>query len=277
VILGTAAYMSPEQARGRAVDGRTDIWAFGCVLYELLTGRTAFSGETLSDTLAAVLEREPDWSALPAGTRAGTRRVLRRCLEKDPRRRLHHIADVRGEIDDTYAEPDPTELAKKRSRRAVGITAILLGLIFAGGFVMNAVWQRTPKETVQQFVLLPPDGQAFGNGVTDRTPSFAISADGERLAFVATSSSGRRQLWLRRVADLSAEPISGTEGASWPFWSPDGTSIAFFADQKLKRVRLSAGAPTTLADAPTELAGPGIVTESSSSPRAHGAVSSSFP
>jgi eukaryotic-like serine/threonine-protein kinase len=217
-VLGTVAYMSPEQARGRAVDSRTDIWAFGCVLYGLLSGRRAFSGETVSDTLAAVLERQPDWSALPTGTPAGIRRLLRRCLEKEPKRRLHHIADARGEIDDIYAEPEPTGLVQKSSRyRALGMTAILLGLSLVVGFVMNAVWQRPPKETAQQFVLLPPDGQAFGNGATDRTPSFAISADGERLTFVATSSSGRRQLWLRRVVDLTAEPISGTDGASWPF------------------------------------------------------------
>jgi Tol biopolymer transport system component len=249
VVLGTVAYMSPEQARGRAVDGRTDIWAFGCVLYELLTGRRAFNGGTPSDTLAAVLDREPDWSVVPAGTPAGIRRLLRRCLEKDPKRRLHHIADARGEIDDIHAEPEPTGLVKERSRyRALGIAAILLGLILGGYLLMNVVWLR-PRDTVRQFVLLPPEGQAFGTSVLDRTPSFAISADGERLAFVATSSSGRRQLWLRRMADLTAEPISGTEGASWPFWSPDGTSIAFFADQKLKRVQLGAGAATTVADA----------------------------
>ena len=250
VILGTVAYMSPEQARGLAVDGRTDIWAFGCVLYELLSGRTAFSGDTVSDTLAAVLEREPDWTVLPTGTPAGVRRLLRRCLEKDPKRRLHHIADARGEIDDVYTEPQATELVKTRSRyRALGITAIFFGLSLVAGFVMNTAWQR-PQKTVQQFVLLPPDGQAFGTGVTDRTPSFAISPDGERFTFVATDGTGRRQLWLRRLADLSAEPISGTDDASWPFWSPDGTSIAFFAGQKLKRVRLGAGAATTVADAP---------------------------
>src|SRR2546425_7070949 len=118
VILGTAAYMSPEQARGRVVDKRTDIWAFGCVVYELLTGRRAFDGETVSDTIAAILEREPDWSILPAATPSTIRRLLQRSLEKDPKRRLHDIADARIEIDDALAAPAPIETARASPRSA---------------------------------------------------------------------------------------------------------------------------------------------------------------
>jgi Tol biopolymer transport system component len=245
VILGTVAYMSPEQARGKVVDKRTDIWAFGCVLYEMLTGRAPFPGETISDTIAATLEREPLWTALPHATPAGIRRLLRRCLEKDPKRRLHDIADARIELDDPLTAPAGEARALSwidRGRVAWARFGVAL-LAVAVLMVPTAFYLRraTPEPLVVRFEIPTPP--------TSDPGSFALSADGRQLAFVARAE-GTPRLWLRPLDRVTAQVLGGTEGASYPFWSPDDKAIGFFADGKLKRVDLGGGAPQVLANAP---------------------------
>ena len=237
-IVGTPAYMSPEQARGQAVDKRTDVWAFGCVLYEMLTGRTAFPGKTISDSIAAILEREPEWHALPADTPPSIRQLLRRCLEKDPNRRLHDVADARIEIDDVRsgAQPEgPIPAAGSGSRSRVAWTAalILTALAAAAG-----AWSLRPVPTVPEAWLeisTPPT----------RDPSMAISPDGLKVVFV-TTAAGQSQLWLRSLDSLTPRLLPGTERASLPFWSPDSRSIGFFADTNLKRTEIDGGSVRTL-------------------------------
>jgi serine/threonine protein kinase len=244
IILGSAAYMSPEQARGKPVDKRTDIWAFGCVVYEMLTGRPAFAGETVTDTLAAIVEREPDWRALPSPTPVGVRRLLRRCLEKDRQERLHDIADARLEIKEALTAPDTTA-----NSRAVPLWrrtlpgAVALVLLVGLGLLSFIHFRETPPP------LTPPEMRLEIVTPTSADPiSFALSPDGRQLVFVA-SGDGPSRLWLRPLAATAAQPLAGTEGAAYPFWSPDSQSIGFFGDGKLKRVDIGGGPPQTLADA----------------------------
>ena len=256
-IIGTAGYMSPEQARGSAVDRRTDVWAFGCVLYEMLAGRRAFDGATNSDAMAAVLMQEPDWSRLPADLPEPLRRLLRRCLDKDVRQRLRDIADARDDLRGLQHSSSsqvlaPASQARGFSRRAaiaigtLGLLALLASIVPA-----RFAWP-SGKPRPEQFVLLPPEGTSFGGGPIDRTPALAISPDGERLAFVATNRSegSHPVLWVRSVGSLDAVPLAGTEDAREPFWSPDGSFIGFFAGGKLKKIPSAGGTPTSLADAP---------------------------
>jgi eukaryotic-like serine/threonine-protein kinase len=242
VILGTAAYMSPEQARGKVVDKRTDIWAFGCVLYEMLTGRAPFPGETLSDTIAAILEREPPWAALPAATPAGIRQLLMRCLAKDPRRRLHDIADARLELDQAQSEPAGDADAgpgPPRNRERFLWAALALATLIGGVAVVRAL---------RPVPLAPEMRLEISTPTTSDPISFAMAPDGRRLAFVA-SGDGPPRLWVRPLDATTAQPLAGTEGASHPFWSPDGSALGFFADGKLKRIDATGGLPRTLASA----------------------------
>jgi Tol biopolymer transport system component len=255
-VVGTPAYMSPEQARGQAVDRRTDVWAFGCVLYEMLTGRRAFPGATSSDVLAGVLEREPDYDALPTTTSSLLRRLLRRCLEKDLRRRLRDIADARIDLEDSPAAlvgaSAQDNVAERRVPRRLVAIGLLLVAAVAIALATGWFWRKGTRDTPRQFVLLPPDGAAFGGSPTDRTPAFALSPDGRRIAFVATAGA-RRSIWIRPIDSLEAVPLSGTENVAVftpPSWSPDGLSIAFVVDGKLKKVSALGGNPVTLADAP---------------------------
>jgi serine/threonine protein kinase len=245
VILGTAAYMSPEQARGRSVDKRTDIWAFGCVLYEMLTGRAAFRGDTVTDTFAAILEREPDWHALPRATPLSIGRLLRRCLDRDVKRRLHAAADARIEIEDALTAPDavgstsPTPLRRQTSVLIAWLVAAVALVIIISLSVVLA--RRTaPALPMLRLDVMTP--------ATTDPLSFALSPDGQQLVFVATGEKGS-QLWLRPLAQSMAQPLAGTEGASYPFWAPDSRAIGFFADSKLKRLDLAGGRPQVLADA----------------------------
>jgi eukaryotic-like serine/threonine-protein kinase len=239
VILGTAAYMSPEQARGQSVDKRTDIWAFGCVLFEMLTGHAAFPGDTISDTIAKILEREPDWAALPDATPVTIRRLLQRCLRKDPGQRLHDIADARIEIEEA-GEPQAVPPTTS-SARVVWIAA--LGVTIAGGFAGGRYVLRTPDQTAETRleVVTPP------YPVARTANTLALSPDGGKLVFVSISD-GQTKLWLRPLASDTAEVLAGTEGASEPFWSPNSQSIGFFADGRVKRLDLIGGRLQTLAN-----------------------------
>jgi len=250
-ILGTAAYMSPEQARGQAIDKRTDIWTFGCVLFEMTGGRLAFPGRTLSDTIAAVLERSPDWTALPPATSPSLRRVLARCLEKDPRQRWRDIGDVRLELDDAQASRAQTDSAPpKISRTRERAAWALLVAITAAIATAVAISRRPPIPAEIRFNILLPRGVAVDFA------QLAVSPDGQQI--VVAPSTGFQQptpLWLRSLNSTAWRPLPGTEGASFPFWSPDGRSLGFFADEKLKRLDVSSLAIQVLAEAPNARGG----------------------
>jgi eukaryotic-like serine/threonine-protein kinase len=251
VILGTAAYMSPEQARGIAADKRADIWSFGVVLYEMLTGRHLFGGETVSDTLAGVLKTDPDWSALPTETPPAIRKLLRRCLERDRKRRLHDVADALLEIDDAKAEPESLKIAAAAgplSRLFPWIVAAVLAL------ALPAVWLRRPKpaERMLQVDVSAPPGHTFG---TSNLSRYAISPDGSKLAFVATSTDGKRSLWVRQLDAAQAIRLPGTEGALGPFWDPASRWIAFGANSKLQKIDVTGGQPQVLCDTVGNFAG----------------------
>jgi eukaryotic-like serine/threonine-protein kinase len=227
VLLGTAAYMSPEQARGKTVDKRSDIWAFGCVLYEMLAATRAFEGEGVSDTLAFVLTKEPDWSALPKSTPVAVRRLLRRSLIKDRNRRLPDIADARIEIDDAPGERNGVdERASEASRDASGVRTRLgrrVGALVAAAIVVAAMLMmlrsRAPSDVLEMRVdIVTPS--------TFDPYSFALSPDGRFLAFVG-QSDGNSKLWLRSLDQVTARVLAGTEGAAQPFWSRHDRQMLF--------------------------------------------------
>src|SRR5215468_671170 len=253
VLLGTAAYMSPEQAKGKTVDKRADIWAFGVVLIEMLTGRQLYGGETISDTLAAVLMKEPPLDGLPGDTPPGIRRLLRRCLAKDAQQRLRDIGDARIVIDECLANPRAEEAEVKTAASdkkpgvwigAAGALAIALAALALVHFRENPV-----ESSVLRFTLGPPDGAAFGH-TFGLVSAYAVSPDGRRVAFVAHSAGGKDQLWVRSLSTFAAQPLLGTEDASYPFWSPDSRFIGFGADGKLKKIDANGGPAVTLAAAP---------------------------
>ena len=255
IILGTAAYMSPEQARGLPVDRRTDLWAFGCVLYEMLTGRRPFAGDTVSDLIASVLARTPDLAALPAATPPEVRRLIRRCLEKNPQDRIRDAGDVRLELEDALAaqpELQPQHPAPARSGRwrplaiGAGLTSIvaLLAVLLAPG---DEGRDDSVAGVTRTTVMLPP-GHELDTG--DGAGPLAISPDGRSLAYV-TSSGGRTQLHLRSLDSFDARAIPETEGAQHPFFSPDGESVGVFVGRKLKRVSTRGGLPTAIGDVPS--------------------------
>ena len=253
VILGTAPYMASEQARGRAVDKRADIWAFGCVLYELLTGRRAFAGATVSDTIAAVLEREPDGQALPQTTPAQIRNLLRRCFQKDARRRLRDMGDAQIEIEEALSEP-PKELAAAEMavgaaqpapwRRAMPWALTALMAVIAA-VALWSPWRATPpaQRPLSRVVINLPQGQTFDNS----DANVEISPDGNQIAYIA-STGGIRHLYLRRLNELQSRLIPDTAEAVHPGFSPDGKWLAFQSadDGLLKKVSLSGGALQTL-------------------------------
>jgi serine/threonine-protein kinase len=253
VILGTAAYMSPEQARGKALDKRCDLWGFGAVLFEMLAGARAFRGEDVTDTIASVIAKEPDWDRLPADTPAAIRRLLRRCLAKDRSRRLSDAGDALLEIDEALI-PSPAEAsvaprsAAARSARVwlvAGGLGIALGATIA--LLWRAPWQSAPPTQLQR---LSADSGADGSLAISLGDSVSISPDGTVVAFVAQQGvAGRPQLYVRLLNQLRATALAGTEDASSPFFAPDGKWIGFFAGAKLKKIAVTGGAVVTVCDA----------------------------
>jgi len=249
VILGTAIYMSPEQARGKAVDKRTDVWAFGCALFEMITGRPAFTGDTMPDLLAAIVNIEPPWTALPVETPAAVQRLLRRCLAKEPNERIRDIGDARLDLADARTESaaaaaptsfDAVSQPRQRLPWVVAVVAVVAALALSvPTFYSRSAPIDAPETHLQ--VVTPP---------TTDPMSLAISPNGRRVVFVA-SGDGPPRLWLRSLDVDMPQPLPGTEDASFPFWSPDSRSVAFFAGGKLKRVDLGGGPPQVLAEAPT--------------------------
>jgi Tol biopolymer transport system component len=255
VILGTAAYMSPEQASGKTVDKRTDLWAFGVVLLEMLTGRPVFEGETVSHVLASVLKDEPDWNALPQGTPEPIHRLLGRCLEKDRKRRQDSAADARLEIEEAQSAPSAvTGVANAGphggSSRALWIALAVAALAAVGMAIPAALHLREipPEQRVIRTLIEPPPGTQFdfSNGLG--LP--VISPNGKKIVFGARTSDGKNPLWVRSLDGLVAQPLAGTDGAAFPFWSPDIRFIAFFEDGRLQKIDAAGGPVLTLAEAP---------------------------
>jgi serine/threonine-protein kinase len=247
IILGTAAYMSPEQAKGKTADRRSDVWSFGVVLCEMLTGKRLYSGETAPETLARVIERDPDYGGLPAQTPRRIRDLLRRCLTKDPRKRLQAIGEARVAIEDAIAHPREVEAAPRRPRTAPWVVAVAAAAAFGLAIGARAPWRAAtpPPAPVRLTVELGADASLL----TLYGPSAALSPDGALLAFVARKNTAERpQLYLRRLDQLQASAVSGTQAAEDPFFSPDGQWIGFFAEGKLKKVAVTGGAAVTLCD-----------------------------
>ncbi|MCG6962358.1 MAG: protein kinase [Acidobacteria bacterium] len=255
VILGTAAYMSPEQARGRPVDKRADIWAFGVVLWEMLTGRQMFSGETVTDVLASVLKQETDWTLLPASTPNTLRHVLRRCLERRPAERVRDIGDVRWELAriagagiDEADVADTAPSGQRRGRTALAwIAGAALGVAATALIGLTVLRPHTtPPRAVRSF-LVAPENATFDFRASVGGP--VLSPDGSKLVFAARDANGASSLWIRPLDSLSAQPLRGTENAYFPFWSPDSRWVGFFVTGKLRKIDVTGGPPETLCDA----------------------------
>jgi Tol biopolymer transport system component len=256
MILGTAAYMSPEQARGREVDKRSDVWAFGCVLFEMLTGRRTFGADNVTDTIAAVVTKEPEWSALPANTPAAIRRLLRRALTKDPRNRLADASMARLEIEEALAMPDGqgagmavVTVARSRLRERVAWILVAASVLAVAALLVPAARYLRGTAPVQpvQFLIEAP--------LTPGSTQVSISPHGRTVVYVAASEGGKEMLYVRPIDAVNAQPLAGTEGAAHPFWSPDSRYIGFqiglqtFAQPKptLKRVEAIGGPPQNVA------------------------------
>jgi len=259
-ILGTAAYMSPEQARGKTVDRRADVWAFGVVLFEMLTGRRLFEGETVADVLAAVVKEQPEWAALPQGTPARIRELVRRCLAKDPRKRLQAIGEARLSIEETLGGVPEAFAPAVAAGRTAPAWRRALPWVLASGLGLLALWALWPRAAprpappLRLSVALGAD--AWLVAAEPWGPAAILSPDGALLAFVAQKRpSEAPQLYVRRLEHLQASPLPGTEGARSPFFSPDGQWIAFFAEGKVKKVAVTGGAAVTLCDVPDNRGG----------------------
>ncbi len=251
IILGTAAYMSPEQAKGRVADRRTDVWAFGCVLFEMLTGKRAFDGEDVSDTLAAILRGEPDWSAIPPEVPEHVRTILRRCLERDRKARIPDISVVRYLLAEPMRPPASASVPPPRAARR-RMLALGAGGIALGALIVAAAWWavagRTPPAAPQpmRFTIALPADAPLAFNATD--PTIALSPDGTHMAFVARGAAVR--LMLRRLDRLDASPVGGTDGARMPFFSPDGRWIGYWAAGSLKKVAVTGGPSQVLCRVP---------------------------
>jgi Tol biopolymer transport system component len=250
LVVGTVAYMSPEQARGKPVDQRTDIWAFGCVLFEMLAGQRAYGGETAPDAIANVLQGDPEWSALPASTPGELVRLLRRALEKDVQHRWRNITDVRFALDgiltSTASTAAPGAVAATWQRWGWLAAGLGLGIVLALAGSRYLAGRASPSSSTPGalvFGIPEPPGEPlylFANPV-------AVSPDGQQIALVSTAANGQSQMWLRRVGDMTPHRIESTEGATFPFWSPDGRSIGFTAQGQLRAIDLPSRAVRTIA------------------------------
>ena len=256
VLMGTAAYMSPEQARGQEADKRADIWAFGVVLWEMLTRKQLFAGDTVSDTLAEVLKTEPDLALLPETTPVSVTRLLRRCLTRDPQERLRDIGEARIAIrtfltngEDAFAPAtgSPADPGPPTWKRAVPWIAFALAGLAATGFGL-AYFKRspTPMPLVNASVVMPEGVLLVPAGFT--AGPVVVSPDGTRLAFSAIDEAGNQQLWHRSLDQSMGSPLPGTEGAIRPFWSPDSQHLGFFAGSRLKRISVLGGPPIALTE-----------------------------
>jgi Tol biopolymer transport system component len=253
VVLGTAAYMSPEQARGREVDKRADIWAFGCVLYELVSGRRPFDGETTADVISAILSHEPDWTVL-SGAPPAVQRLVRRCLEKDPRRRLRDIADARIELEDPVPASgvtSPLAVRESRPRRAFLATAIVAVVALAAAATAWIWTGAAPAAPIQPIRFQVPMPEGIRLPLTVETLTIAVAPDGSQIAFIGLEPGEASQVWVKSLGDAVPRALGGTDGASSVFWSPDARSIAFFAEGRLKRMDLGATTAVPVCDVPT--------------------------
>ena len=259
VILGTAAYMSPEQAKGKAVDKRADIWAFGCILYECLTGKRAFEGETVTETLAAILKGEPDWKSIPESVPWHINDLLRRFFQKNPIERLRDIGDARIEFSEADSDKYRVRSDGRSNRRQTWITLCWLTAIIVVAIVASLATLRLktyPTPMLQKTTILLPPGTQITSGEIDpirpiRT-EIAISPDGKSIVFSASGdgSGANAQLYLRSIEKSEATSIAGTLGARMPFFSPDGKWIGFYADHKLQKILIEGGIPKPLCDMP---------------------------
>lgn len=247
IILGTAAYMSPEQAKGKIVDKRTDIWAFGCLIFEMYSGKQCFNGETLTDTLAAVVRAEPDWGCLPASTSPAILRLLRRCLNKDPKQRLRDIGDARFEIDRldgseiVVTTPEAKGGNRWQSRLAIGL--FVVAALAAGFLISRFVGPRptTAPQVIRLIHTIPVDQVASG----PQRNRVAISPDGSKLVYAANE-----RLYMRSLDSVNAVELPGTEGAMSPFFSPDGQWVGFLARPHIKKVSINGGAAVLICAVP---------------------------
>jgi serine/threonine protein kinase len=251
VLMGTAGYMAPEQARGRPVDRRADVWAFGVVLFEMLTGTRAFAGESVTEVVGAVIHKDPDWKALPPSTPPVVRMVLERCLQKEPRQRFRDIGDVRLALEGAFTvdRVTPVPVAASPSRRWLPLAAALVAAVATGA----AVWLLTRPEPVPQallrFDLQPPAPQSL-------VPLVEISPDGRTVAFVALDSSNIPRIWIRPLDATESRLLTPSDETRQPiFWSPDSRYVAFFAEGKVRRVPVAGGPTEAIADATTFMGG----------------------
>lgn len=258
-VIGTVAYMSPEQIRGQLTDQRTDIWALGCVLFETLTGSPAFSGATAADTMAAIVEREPVWSLLPASTGSGVRRVLRRCLQKDPDQRWRNAADIRLALEDLAAGQELEDRASGAERRRL-VTIAAAVLVFTAMTAAVLMSRRTPggadgpstAKPILTTIELPQEAPLALGATTPlvgwENRALALSPDGRRLVYIGSSPNGP-MLYLRDLGSHVVAPIAGTEGATFAFFSPDGRWVGFLTNDRVKKVALEGGQSATLCEA----------------------------
>ena len=265
VIMGTAAYMSPEQARGRAVDKRADVWAFGCVVFEMLVGTRAFAGDDVSETIARVIEREPDWHALSVVAPPPVLRVVRRCLQKDPKHRLRDVADAVFELRDAIDTPSSADPAADRSSARSRSTLVLTGAVAAalavgvlGGFWLLPRFTTSsprndtlPSSRLSTAIDLPADAPlALDSEAADvgyDSTLLDVSPDGRSLVYVGMSG-GESRLFERRLDSFEVHPLPGTDGAIHPFFSPDGRWVGFLTNDKVKTYSFATGTTTTLGD-----------------------------
>jgi len=259
-ILGTAAYMAPEQAKGKAVDKRVDVWAFGCVLFECLTGKRAFEGETVTETLASILKGEPDWQALPSTSPWRVRDLLHRCLRKDPKERLHDIADARIEIGEASVAPPVSEqVSAGKPSRGLIVGGMIGGIFLAIAATAMLTWHLRPVPSlpVVSSTLKIESGYWLAGNSSEGRPTrtaIALAHDGSFIVYSAIPENpgpnAKSKIFVRKLEKLEAVPVAGTEGGINPFLSPDDRWIGFRAGILLKKVPIAGGVPTELAEAP---------------------------